>query len=141
MAKRYRIYFRNAQGWIEACEDFRADSDQAAAIIGSWLFEACSDCCADYDVWCGRQRVDGGMRPAITRAPPNARMRASLQRAAEALLKAGWKIAQSERLLELVGQLQRSHEQIEFGSWARSRAAAGIAQEVADRGGKFAGAA
>jgi hypothetical protein len=141
MAKRYRIYFRNTQGWIEACEDFRADSDQAAAIIGSWLFEACSDCCADYDVWCGKQRVDGGMQPAIMRAPPNARMRASLQRAAEALLKAEWKIAQSERLLDLVGQLQRSRDQSELGSWAPSRAAAGIAQEGVDRGGKFAGAA
>jgi hypothetical protein len=139
MAKRYRIYFRNAQGWIEACEDFRAESDQSAAIIGSWLFDACSNRCADYDVWCGRQRVDGEMPPAIMRAPSNARMRAALQRAAEALLKAGWKIAQSERLLELVGQLQRSHDQSAFGPWTQSRAAAGVDHEVVGHGGKFAG--
>jgi hypothetical protein len=132
MYKNYRIYFRNDHGWIEACEDFRAESDQSAMIIGSWLFGACSDYCAEYDVWCGRQRIAGAPQPTRTRTLLTKNMRASLRKTAQALLSSRWKIAQSQHLLEFVGQLKRAGEQIEFDPWAQSKAVNGMTLQTRD---------
>jgi len=107
MTKSYRIYFRNERSAIVACENFRAESEQAALAIAAQLFDACSDCCAQYDVWCGKERIDGTAQPSPALMPLTAPMRTALQQAAEALRASGWKIAESAGLPALIAQLQR----------------------------------
>ena len=121
MRKKYRIYFRNDRGLIEACEDFRAESDQSAMVIGSWLFDACSDCCAEYDVWRGGTSICGGKQPMLTRAPLTKSVRATLQKTTDTIRNGRWKMARSERLLILVEQLKRSSEQSGLNRWVRPR--------------------
>jgi hypothetical protein len=112
--KSYRIHFRNERGWIEACEDFRADSHQSALVIAAWLFDGCSDCCADYDLWCGKTRLGDGAEPGYTGTPLTMRMHMSLQKTAETMLNGKWKLAQSARLSALIAQLKRPTTEIAF---------------------------
>jgi hypothetical protein len=130
MRKKYQIYFRNDRGLIEACEDFRADGDQSAMVIGSWLFDACSDCCAEYDVWCGRMRISGGKQPMLARVPLTNRVRATLQKTTDAILNGRWKMARSQRLLVLVEQLKQSRERAGLNRWVRSRFLHGETQQI-----------
>jgi hypothetical protein len=106
MTKSYRIYFRNERGAIIACENFPAPGDEAALAIAARLFDACSDCCAQSDVWCGKERIDAAARPSSGAMPLTIRMQTALLRAAEALGASGSKIAASARLPALIAQLQ-----------------------------------
>lgn len=49
----YRVYLRDGMGFIRATQDFAADSLAEAIEISSFLFDACSDHCSSYEIWCG----------------------------------------------------------------------------------------
>lgn len=54
----YRIYFRTEDEQIVGRDDFEADSDARALVVGRTLRDACSDKCAAFEVWQGTRHVD-----------------------------------------------------------------------------------
>jgi hypothetical protein len=54
----YQVYFLNAGGRIEAGQDFEAESDDMARVVGDALCEACADVCDQFELWQGVRRVE-----------------------------------------------------------------------------------
>src|SRR5690242_1941453 len=59
MANLYRIFFRDGAKAIVGRDDFRAEDDASAMVVGHMLADACADLCTEFDLWQGTRRVDG----------------------------------------------------------------------------------
>src|SRR6185503_13635235 len=47
----YRLYFLDFKDAIQARQDFAAENDNDAKIIGRLLWRACADCYQGYELW------------------------------------------------------------------------------------------
>lgn len=107
----YRLFFVNEQGTIEARLEFFCADDVAAAALSELLFDACSDCHSDYELWQERRRVlPAGARSAAKPLDPIVRLNQPMQdqllELEEQLLQSQWRLAQSQRLLGKVNMLR-----------------------------------
>lgn len=99
----YRLYFLGFKDAIEARQDFTAENDNDAKLIGALLWRACGDCYQGYELWQATRRLaresDGDTfvsPPAVEHlAPPLQERLLELQ---EALLGSHWRAAQSMAL-------------------------------------------
>lgn len=64
MATEYRIVFRDWDKAIVGRDEFHADDDVSAMVIGQLLAEACADRCAEFELWQGSRRVDASLAKA-----------------------------------------------------------------------------
>jgi hypothetical protein len=53
----YRLYFLDEKGAFEARQEFEAPDDAAALMVADFVFHACSDACASFELWQGRRLV------------------------------------------------------------------------------------
>ena len=65
----YRVFLLAAKGAIEARHEFVADDEASALLIARCLFDACSDSCAGYELWSGRNRLAKFLPGAATGRP------------------------------------------------------------------------
>ena len=94
----YRVFFRAADNLIVGRDDFDAGNDVRAVVVARMLRDACSDKCADFEVWQGTRRVDMPCRKwadAIDSEAENIALEREL-----AIRASRWTIADSRRLLE-----------------------------------------
>jgi hypothetical protein len=100
----YRIYFLCGDGRIIGREDFVADDDVAAIRLGRTLCDACSDICSGLELWQGQRKLR--VRPPPYRptrvAALNEFHQAQLISTEESISRSQWRIAHSQRLLELL---------------------------------------
>jgi hypothetical protein len=109
----YRLYFLGFKDAIQARQDFTAENDTEAKMIGGLLWRACADCYRGYELWQITRRLaresDGDTLvppPAVEHlAPPLQERLLELQ---EALLGSHWRAAQSGVLLAATKALRRS---------------------------------
>jgi hypothetical protein len=100
----YRMYFLGGDGRIIGREDFEADDDVAAIRLGRALCDACSDICSGFELWQGlrKLRVRPPPHRRATAADLNEANQAQLIRTEESISGSQWRIAHSQRLLELL---------------------------------------
>lgn len=109
----YRLYFLDAEGGIQARQDFAAEDDGEARIISDALRHACAECYEDYELWqakrcLGRGDGDGQMIDAAKPIDGDARLQARVLELEELLLGSHWRVARSEYLLAATATLRRS---------------------------------
>lgn len=111
----YRLYFLDANGGIQARQDFVAEDDGEAHAISGLLWRACADCYRGYELWQTTRRIAhesmtslsaAFAAPAIDQLGRNLQMR--LLELQEALLGSHWRAAQSTTLLAATESLRRS---------------------------------
>lgn len=108
----YRLYFLDAKNAIQARQEFVAESDAQARTISGALWQACADCCPDYELWEAKRCVGRGNGEGQTISAPmpkdgNASLQTRVLELEELLLGSHWRIAQSERLLAATDTLRR----------------------------------
>lgn len=109
----YRLYFLGFNDAIEARQDFTAENDNDAKLIGALLWRACADCYQGYELWQTTRRLAResagetlASPPAVEQlAPP---LRERLLELQEELLASHWRAAQSVALLTATKALRRS---------------------------------
>jgi len=100
MVAEYRVYLRDKVGFIRAQQDFAADSLAEAIESASFLFDACSDQCASYELWCGTLLF----AQKLTRPPPvrlehvSEATQKNVVELEETLRQSHWAVAKSTRL-------------------------------------------
>lgn len=100
---RYRLYFLDAQGAIQAREDFEAADDSVAIAVFELVCRGCSDVCTACELWQG-ERVVVQYRPHSDctiqiDAAPEAALRIALK-VEQAIQNGYWAIARSSKLLD-----------------------------------------
>lgn len=107
----YRLYFLNSQNAIQARQDFAAENDGDARIIGELLWQACTDCYQGYELWQTARRIARAIG-IPTRTPAVDGIGRELQERVltlqETLLDSHWRAAQSATLLAATENLRRS---------------------------------
>ena len=103
----YRIYFRSQDEQIVGRDDFEADSDARALVVGRTLRDACSDKCAAFEVWQGTRHVDMPCRnwAGLGAERVHARVEEIVLERELAIRTSNWVVADSARLLEETGRL------------------------------------
>ena len=106
MSTAYRVFFRDEDKAIVGRDEFHADDDASAIVIGHMLADACADRCAEFELWQGTRRVDGGLAKG---GFPSADKIAGIVIEREiAIRDSRWTIADSARLLERTSRLVAS---------------------------------
>jgi hypothetical protein len=103
----YRAYFRDRQGEIVGRDDFEAADDIRAMIVARKLRDACSDCCATFELWDGARHVSKFPRETAVRNLEDvaAEVQTIVLEREMAIRDSDWMIADSSLLLERAGQL------------------------------------
>jgi len=109
----YRIYFLGFKDAIQARQDFTAENDTDAKMIGGLLWRACADCYQGYELWQTTRRLAYESDVDMLVAPPAVEHLATplqerLLELQEALLASHWRAAQSMALLTATKTLRRS---------------------------------
>lgn len=97
----YTLRLFNDVGRMLAALDMQAMSDDEAAVAAAMVFDACSDLCAQYEIWSGTERIATigiPMRP-LTTADVNTHMQEMVADREIALRDSRCSISQSRRLL------------------------------------------
>ena len=53
----YRFYLLDSDGRIRGAESFCASDETEAKQVAATVYEACSDVCYGYELWCGPERI------------------------------------------------------------------------------------
>jgi hypothetical protein len=97
----YRVYLRNQHAFIIGRDDFLAVDDEDAVVIAKTLADACSDLCADFEIWQSARRVDTSPEQTIPNANEIAARVQDIVLERELVLRhTQWVVAESRRLLE-----------------------------------------
>lgn len=109
----YRLYFLDAKGGIHARQDFAAEGDTDATIIGALLWQACADCYQGYELWQATRRLARYSESDRPAAPPaieriDRYLQERLLELQETLLGSHWRAAHSAALLVATETLRRS---------------------------------
>lgn len=96
----YTLRLFNDVGRMLAVLDMQASSDDEAAVAAAMVFDACSDLCAQYEIWSGTVRIATigiPMRP-LTATDVNSHTQQIVADRAQALRDSRCSISQSRRL-------------------------------------------
>jgi len=108
----YRVFFRAEDGTIVGRDDFDADDDASATAIAHMLADACSDRCADFELWQSTRRIDTHLPKFVL--PPAEEIAAAAQQTVLdrelAIRDSKWIIADSVRLLEQTKRLLNARD-------------------------------
>lgn len=100
----YRTYLRSAES-IVCRHEFAATDDGDARRIAELLADAASDLCDSYEVWqAGRVVVCPEKPSAMVGSEAPTHVQAAAVAAGETILRSGWPVAQSRRLLARLAQ-------------------------------------
>ena len=108
----YRLYFLDAEGAIQARQEFAADNDAQAKLISATLWRACDESYPDYELWqatrcLGRGNGDSGETIAALLEFEDALVQMRVLELEERLLESHWRVAKSKQLLASVETLRR----------------------------------
>ena len=103
MANLYRVFFRDGSKAIVGRDDFHAQDDACAMVVGHMLADACGDLCTEFELWQGTRRVDG--RFAMGALPRAEKIAGIVIERELAIRDSQWTIAESVRLLEQTSRL------------------------------------
>ena len=103
----YRVFFLDQERKIVGRDEFAAPDDAHAIAIAQTLGDACSDECADFELWQSERRIDldlpEGHMPGADRIVE--RVQETVVEREIALLESRWAIADSARLLKETARL------------------------------------
>jgi signal transduction histidine kinase/DNA-binding response OmpR family regulator len=108
--RKYRLLLLDESGAILGRDDFEAEDDPGAVVVGDMVYDACSDRCARFELHQNGRRLDLSSRNRPLTSPE--RVRARTQEIAleceQALYDSGMAIAESKRLLERLSDIRGS---------------------------------
>jgi hypothetical protein len=110
----YRLYFLDANSRIQARQDFVAEDDGEAQMIGRLLWRACADCYEGYELWQTARRLAYESTASLSAAfavPSIEQIDCNLQNhlleLQETMLSSHWQAARSGTLLAATETLRR----------------------------------
>jgi hypothetical protein len=103
MASEYRVFFKDGDKAIVGRDEFHADDDASAMVVGHMLADACADRCAEFELWQGTRRVDG--RFDMGALPRSDKIAEIVIEREMAIRDSRWTIAESVRLLAQTSRL------------------------------------
>jgi hypothetical protein len=108
----YRVFFLDAGNAIQARDEFQVDTDAAAITIADWVFEACSEKYAGYELWCGTRRLmplaqtDRGRRDFSRPEDISLSIQQIIADREHVLLDSAWSVSRSRKLIQAAKDLQ-----------------------------------
>jgi hypothetical protein len=92
---------------ITGREEFEAENDAAALAVARSIRDAASDLCDAFELWDAGRQIDQSRMATLQTSVVTAQWQDHVIQAEEALLKSGWAIARSRRLLARFDELRK----------------------------------